>query len=66
MTALVLGANSIGKVGFLGCETEWNVPERTFQDLCLLIPPKASHTHTMASRLIPTGATAPCWLCFSA
>ena len=65
-TVAALGADSIGKVGFLGCEIEWNVPERTFQGLCLLIPLKASHTHTAASRLIPTGATAPCWLCFRA
>ena len=47
----------------------WNRVEctrGTFQGLCLLIPLKASHTHTAASRLIPTGATAPCWLCFRA
>ena len=30
------GANrTLGKVGFQGCETEWNVPERKFKAFCL-------------------------------
>ena len=53
MTTQVLGANSIGTVGFLGCEIDWNVPEQTFQGLGLLIPPKASHTHRDTHKWLP-------------
>ena len=44
-TVAALGADSIGKVGYLGCEIEWNVPEEHFKAYVYLFPLK-HHTHT--------------------
>lgn len=66
-TVAALGANSVGKVGFLGWRNRVECTRANISRLMSTYSPLKHHTHTHSGfRLIPTGATAPCWLCFRA
>ena len=59
-------ARSLGPVGFLGCEIEWNVPEQAGKGLRLnTFSPLKPHT-SILSRLMPSGSRAHCWGCLGA